>query len=326
MKRTIRCLRFLVLWCLCAWLAPAAAFAELKKITFIPLWSPQAQFTGYYVALEKGFYLQRGLRVSILAGGPETPADVLLEKEKADIGILWLSEAIKKRAQGVRLVNIAQIFQRSALMLVAKKASGIRKLEDLNGKTVALWESFQLQPLALFHKYNLHVNIIPQAHSINLFLRGGADAASAMIYNEYHTILNAGLNEDELTTFFFYDYGLNFPEDGLYMLEKNYNKDPAAAKAFVEATLEGWAYAFKHKDEAVEMVLRRMREARIPANRMHQKWMLNKAEGLISPKGEKADVGVLKKDDYERVASELQKTGLKYKADYASFYRDCLGK
>ena len=160
----------ILLGCVCVGFFPAQAAAATKKLSFIPLWSPQAQFAGYYVALEKGFYRGQGLEVEILNGGPERPADVWLEKGKADIGTLWLSEAIKKRAQGVRLVNVAQILQRSALMLVAKKSSGIRTIADLNGKTVALWESFQLQPLALFRKYNLRVNVIPQAHSINLGL------------------------------------------------------------------------------------------------------------------------------------------------------------
>ena len=313
----------LLLLCACAGSLQAAE-STAKKLSFIPLWSPQAQFAGYYVALEKGFYREKGLAVEILSGGPERPADVLLEKGTADIGTLWLSEALKKRAQGVRLVNIAQILQRSALMLVAKKSSGIRRLEDLNGKKVALWESFQLQPRALFRKHKLRVNIIPQAHSINLFLRGGADAASAMLYNEYHTIMNSGLNPGELTTFFFYDYGLNFPEDGLYMLEKNYNRDPAAAAAFVKATLKGWEYAFENKDEALGIVLRRMREARIPANRMHQKWMLEKMQGLIFPGGTAARAGTLQQADYDRVASELAESGGFKSVAYGSFYKDCV--
>ena len=317
----MKLLRGFLLICCCCGAMPAQAAPAAKKMSFIPLWSPQAQFAGYYVALEKGFYRGRGLDVNILAGGPERPADATLAAGKADVAMLWLSEAIKQRAQGVRLVNVAQILQRSALMLVAKRTSGIRKLEDLNGRTVALWESFQMQPLALFKKYHLRVNVIPQAHSINLFLRGGADAASVMLYNEYHTMLNAGLDPGELVAFSFYDYGLNFPEDGLYMLESTFDRDPAAAAAFVAASLEGWAYAFAHESEAIEIVLRRMREARIPANLMHQKWMLEKMEGLIYPEGSAAHAGELDKADYDRVASELADTGGLKAVDYGAFYR-----
>ena len=124
------------------------------------------------------------------------------------------------------MINIGQIIQRSAFILLAKKSRGINKPEDINNKKVSLWgEEFQIQPRAFFKKYNLKVKIIPQGLSVNLFLGDGVDVASAMWYNEYHTILNSGLNPEELTTFFFYDCGLNFPEDGIYTLEKFFIKD-----------------------------------------------------------------------------------------------------
>ncbi|MDD5242893.1 MAG: ABC transporter substrate-binding protein, partial [Syntrophorhabdaceae bacterium] len=171
-------------------LSMSALYAEttLQSASFIPQWSPQAQFAGYYVALEKGIYQKYGINLNIKMGGPySVPAD-LLEKGEVDFGTMWLSTAVQKRSQGVRLVNISQIVQRSALMLVAKKGRGIQKPEDINGKKVGLWrDEFRLQPLAFFKKFNLHVKIIPQSYSVNLFLRDGVDVASAMWYNEYHT-------------------------------------------------------------------------------------------------------------------------------------------
>jgi len=58
-------------------------------------------------------------------------------------------------------------------------------------------------PRAFFEKYDLDVQVVRQSFSVNLFLRNGVDVASAMWYNEYHQLLNAGLNPEELTTFFF---------------------------------------------------------------------------------------------------------------------------
>jgi NitT/TauT family transport system substrate-binding protein len=111
----------------------------------------------------------------------------------------FLSAALKLREEGLPLVHLAQVTQRSALMLVAYKSHGIHSLQDLDGKKVSVWRDFTGQPEALFRKYHLHVHTVTQGPTINLFMRGGVDAASAMWYNEYHLFLNSGLDEDEVT-------------------------------------------------------------------------------------------------------------------------------
>jgi NitT/TauT family transport system substrate-binding protein len=305
-------------------LSPSAALAaEKKHVSFIPQWSPQAQFAGYYVAKEKGIYEKYGIDANILTGGPHRAAPALLENEEAEFATMWLSTALQKRDQGVKLVNVAQIVQRSALMLVAKVSKGIRNPADLQGRKIGLWSAdFRIQPLSFFKKYNLDVKIIPQSYSVNLFLRDGVDVASAMSYNEYHTILNTGINPEELVTFFFYDHGLNFPEDGLYVLEKTLKRDPEVVKAFVKASLEGWSYAFSHPEEAIDIVLKYMIAANVPANRVHQKWMLTKMKELIlSRDGGTGSLGILKKSDYEGVARELYDSGfVKEIPEFTSFY------
>lgn len=292
--------------------ATAHGESTLKKVSFIPLWSPQAQFAGYYTAYETGIYKKYGLDVTIIQGGPHKPSSELLERGEADIGSIWLSTALQKRSRGVRLVNIAQIVQRSSLMLVAKKARGIRRPDDLEGKKVGLWgDDFRIQPEAFFKKYKVSVKAVPQSYSVNLFLRDGVDAASGMWYNEYHTILSAGINADEITSFFYSDYGLNFPEDGIYVMEETLKKDPTMACAFVKASIEGWVYAFDHPDKAIDIVLAYMRAANVPANRVHQKWMLERMKDIIMPSGKTGGTpGRLRKEDYERVGRELKAGGL----------------
>jgi len=297
----------------------------LKKVSFVPQWVPQAQFAGYYVAYEEGIYKKYGLDVTIINGAPERSPDDFLANREADFGTLWLSTGIEKRAGGIKLVNIAQIVQKSALMLIAKKSSGIREPGDMNNKKVGLWGAiFQIQPRAFFKKYNLTVKVIPQSYSVNLFLRDGVDVVSAMWYNEYHTIINSGYNPDELTTFFFYDHGLNFPEEGIYTLEETFEKDPRLCSAFAEASMEGWKYAFDHPEKALDIVLKYMEEAHIPANRMHQKWMLEKIKDSILIDDVDEVTGMLLADDYYRVAEGLKENGMINEVpEFSTFYKKC---
>ena len=236
----------------------------LAKMTFVPHWLPQAQFAGYYVAREMGFYQKHGIDLTIMTGGPQVSAVQCLEEGKADFASLWLTKGIQRRSIGKPIINLAQLINRSALMLVAKKSSGITTPQDMNGKKIGLWgDDFLIQPQAFFKKYNLKVKTVQQGGTINLFFLDGVDVTIAMWYNEYHTILNSGFNEDELNTFFFSDHGLNFPEDGIYCREDFYLKNEALCRSFVQATLEGWQYAFNHPDQAIETVIKERRDVRV---------------------------------------------------------------
>jgi len=317
---------FFIILPACLLISPAFA-SDLQKVTFLPQWFPQAQFAGYYTAKEKGIYEKHGLDVTILRGGPESPACRTLAQGKTLFATMFLAEAIRQSSGGPRVVNVAQIVQRSGFILVAKKSSGIQNARDLQGKKISLWPDFNLQPLAFFRKLNLRVTIIPQAYTLNLFLRGGVDAASAMWYNEYHSILSAGINEDELTAFFFDEQELNFPEDGIYCLEETWRNDPDLARRFARASLEGWRYAFAHPEEALDIVMKYVEEARINTSRVHQKWMLERMKDIIVPENRNTLTGVLMEKDYMTVARELRSAGLIKKIPlFGGFYVGSSGK
>lgn len=283
----------------------------LKKVTFITHWSPQAQFAGYYVAKAKGFYSRHGLDVEILPSGSNISASQALADGRADFAILWLSQALQKRSEGIGLVDICQIVQQSGLMFLARSEDGICVPQDLDGKKISLWSGdLRLQGEAFINKYGLDVKKIPQGYTVNLFLAGGVDAIMAMWYNEYNTIVNCGVDPESLCTFFFKDHVINVPEDGIYVLEKRYRENPEVAKAFVEASVKGWLYAFTHQDEAVEIVLDRMRDDKIPANSEHQRWMLSSIKDFIIPNNDVLSIGYLSPNDYKAVTAMLKGNGL----------------
>ncbi|MDR3568785.1 MAG: ABC transporter substrate-binding protein [Syntrophobacteraceae bacterium] len=294
-------------------------------ICFIPQWTPQAQFAGYYVAFEKGFYAARGLDVKILEGGPARPSAEWLQKGAAEFATMFLSTAIVERAKGIRLVNIGQIVARSSQVLIAKKSSGIKSFRDMNGKKVGLWGGeLSILPRALFEKYGLHVVAVPQSWSVDLFLRGGVDVASAMMYNEYHAILQAGVDPDELTVFSLGGLGFNVPEDGIYCMESTFEKDPQTCRRFVQASIQGWRYAFEHPAEALGIVMKYVNEARIATNGQHQEWMLDdirKAIDLPPPGGSPAAV---KKSDYMAIGGELMTNAIIHRIPaYSNLFKNC---
>jgi NitT/TauT family transport system substrate-binding protein len=234
-----------------------------------------------------------------------------LEKGIADFAILWLTTALQHRSAGTDLVNLAQIIQRSSMMLISKKTAGIKTIDDMQGKKVGMWEGYVSIPLrALLAEHRIKVREVRQSHTVNLFLRGGIDVTSAMWFNEYHTILNSGYDPDELNVIFLRDQGMNFLEDGIYTMEKTLHQDPVLAAAFVDASMEGWRYSFDHPDETLDIVIKHMREAHLPANRMHQKWMLERMQDMMKPVNPQGKPGHLMAQDYEDAARAMQKHGL----------------
>ncbi len=288
---------------------PAALAQELVEVRYLPHWLHQAQFAGYYMAKEKGIYEKYGLNVVILPGGPNAPAIEKLAAGDTDITSGFLSGAIKAGAHGLDVVNIGQVSQRSALMYIARKSDSIFEPQDFNNKKIGIWRSdFRELPMAFLNKYDIKAEIIPITSTVNLFLRGGIDVMCVMWYNEYHQVINFGINEDELSVFDFYDLELDFPEDAIITMQPYFQQNTMVCRKFVNATFEGWAYAFEHKNETLNVVLRYMEQYNIPANRAHQAWMLNRMEDILFADGPEK-IGILLEADYIKTAGMLLESG-----------------
>ena len=300
---------------------PDSVIPGFRKVRLMPYWVTSAQFAGYYVGIEKGIFRKHGIDLEVLPFDPFKPTKKDIEDGHADFALLWLVNAIELRAQGVDIVNIAQLSSRSSLMLLAKKSSGIRKITDLNGKKAAIWSGFELQPRALFSKYHLDVKMIPIGSTNTLFLLDGVDVINANWFDEYHSILNNGYDSSELVPFFFADYGLNFLEDGIYCLSEKTRTDPLLCYDFVEAALESWMYAFDHPNETLDIVIRIARKENRPVNLSHQQWMLARYRELYIPKGQKKITTELLSRDYKNVSDIMQNSKLINRIiPYDSFY------
>lgn len=294
---------------LIALLALSFADAQTTTIRFAPQWSPQAQFAGYYAALDRGFYKDAGLDVHIIHPTDDESSMDMLNSGKADVISSFLMDGLSSRiAQQIPLVNIAQLLQHSTLMFVAKASSGIDTLKELDNKKVAIWSTgFDKLPRALLKDEGIDVEFVPIYNSINLFLEGGVDAMTVMYYNEYDQIINCGVNEDELNRFFFSDYqGFDIPEDGLYCLKHILKKDKEALRKFVNASLKGWEYIDKNREYALDLVVEMMNKARLANNRAHQRWMLDKVIGQLTPKDKDVKKGHLLEADFQRALNIIQ--------------------
>ncbi|MDD5765521.1 MAG: ABC transporter substrate-binding protein [Candidatus Marinimicrobia bacterium] len=294
-----------------------------KPVVLQVQWFPQAQFAGYLMAKEKGLFQVEGIDVEVRFSDEHTSPITELLEGRADFCTAWISQTL---TLGKPIVNICQVLQKSSLMLVAKKESGILKPEDMNGKTIAIWGGdFSIQPYAFFRKFNIKPNLVPQAYNIDAFLVGAYDVASAMYYNEFNKFYLSGIDQDELVQFFYSDYGLNFPEDGIYCTSLTYEKKPELCRKMRRGILKGWEYAFDHEEETLDILMEYCEKFHVRTNRAHQKWMLNAIkEAVVYQVGDDPTKwGVLKKDDFLRVAEELKQQGfIRTVPQYENFYKE----
>ena len=284
---------------------PAQAQAP-DKVSLGLVWVHQAQFAGYYMAKDHGIYRKYNLEVELRPGGPGIEHLKSLQKGTLDFCSLWLSTAMEARSYNSQLVNLAQILQRSALLLVAMADNGVETIKDLDGRRVGLWGAqFSLAPLALFLRERIQPRVVNQNVSISPFLRGAVDAAAAMRYNELHQIYQAGVDLDSIKVFDLAKLGINFPEDGLYTLESTWRDKQDICRRFVRASLEGWRLAISRPDQALNSVMRRVTAARLATNRPHQAWMLKIINQNVMYGVTKDTMGRLSPKDYDLVGKVL---------------------
>ncbi len=288
---------------------PASA---ADPVTLQLKWVTQGQFAGYYVAKDRGFYEEAGLDVTINPGGPDIAPPQVIAGGGADVIIDWMPSALASREKGVPLVNIAQPFKRSGMMLTCRKETGIASPEDLKGRTLGVWFYGNEYPfLSWMAKLGIPtdgsaggVTVLKQGFNVDPLLQKQADCISTMTYNEYWQVIDAGIPAEDLVVFKYEDQGVATLEDGLYVMEDKL-QDPAFVEKmarFVKASMRGWDWARENPEEAAQIVLDN--DATGAQTEKHQVRMV----GEINKLTEGSD-GTLDEADYERTVQTLLSGG-----------------
>jgi NitT/TauT family transport system substrate-binding protein len=273
----------------------SAKHSSLKKVTLQLKWVPQAQFAGYYAALDLGFYRAAGLDVTIKPGGPNIIPEQVVAGGGAQFGIDWLPSLLASRDQGTPLVNIAQVFARSGMTQITWKSSGIKTIKQMKHKKVANWlGGNQWELFAALTKNGIDPNnssdvtIVSEPFSMGFFVQHQVDSASAMTYNELAQVLESTnpatgklFKLSDLNIIPFQKVGTGMLEDGMFATA-SYLKSAANRKTatkFIGASLAGWIYCRDHVKKCVQFTLK----AGPTLPKGHQTWMMNEINKLIWP-------------------------------------------
>jgi NitT/TauT family transport system substrate-binding protein len=244
-----------------------------EKFIFTPQWTAQAQFAGYYVALEKGFYKQANIDVEIVHPSVTQSAMGRIRNNESHATTLQLAQAIDVVSNGIPLVNILQTSMNNALVIVSRRQ---KNPLTQKGAKVGIWNAgFGQLAICMSIKEGLDYQWIPFASNVNLFVSGAIDATLAMSYNEYYQLKQTGLPLSKDNVYFFCDHGYNVQEDGVYMTRSYYEKHREQARRFAAASRKGWEWAAAHPEETLEIVMRQVEKHNMATNRILQKLMLD---------------------------------------------------
>jgi NitT/TauT family transport system substrate-binding protein len=282
------------------------------QVTLQLKWVTQAQFAGYYAALDQGYYEEEGLDVTIKPGGPDITPEQVVASGGADFGINWMPSLLSTRDKGGQLVNIAQVFARSAMLELTWKDSGITDIAGMRGKKVGVWccgNEWEL--LAALNKNGINpkdksdVTMVNQPFDMNLFLQRQVDAAAAMTYNELAQVLSQK-NPDtgkqytlnDINVISMEEAGTAMLEDGVFVredwIEEEGNED--VAKRFLKASFRGWIFCRDNPEDCLQIVL----DNGPTLGENHQRWMLNEINALVWPN--ENGIGMMDEADFKRTA------------------------
>ena len=260
---------FCVIWSLLLLSLPLRA----ERFVFTTIWTAQAEFAGYYVAKEKGFYREVGLDVEIQHPSLTSSAFNRLQSDECDAAMFSMMSAMDFISQGIPLVNIFQTSMNSSNILVSRW--GKNPLTQKGMKVAIFNANPNYQAIIMSKKEGLDYQWVRFTSHINLFMSGAVDATMVVSYNEYFQLLQAGFKMDENSIYRYSKHGYNIQENGVYVKPEYFKTHRSQVRKFAKASRKGWEWAAAHPEEALEIVMKYVRASKAPTNRVIQKLMLH---------------------------------------------------
>ena len=281
---------------------------QAQKIVFTPQWTAQAQFAGYYVAQEKGFYREAGVEVEIVHPSVTQSAMTRMFNKTSQATTLQLCQAMELADTGTELVNILQTSMNNAMVIVSARGKDPLKQK---GERVGIWSvGFGQLAICMSIKEGLDYDWVRFSTNVNLFVSGALDATLAMSYNEYYQLLQAGMELTDENVYRFCDHGYNVQEDGLYVTLDYYRKHKDQVRRFAQASRRGWEWAANHQEETLDIVMKYVKSNRVASNRIMQRLMLKEVLRLQIDRESKKREFRLRPDMVKRASYLMAENGM----------------
>lgn len=294
-----------------------AGSQNLKKVVLRLKWINQAQFAGFYIAKEKGYYKEAGLDVDIRPGGSDFPSVQMVSSGSEDFGVTGADQILMSREKGAPVVALSVIYRSTPFVLFALKSSGITSMKDLEGQKIGvkLGGNEELTYRAMVKKAGVSAKSIgemPVKYDLSPLLTGQVKAWPGYVINE---VISAEEQGQEVNVIRPSDYGINFYADTLFTTEKMIEKDPETVKGFVQASMKGWDYAINHPDEAAQVTVQYGDQLNID----HETKMMNASIPLLE--ADEGPLGLMEESEWNTLQDSLIDVGfLKKKQDLSKAY------
>lgn len=286
-----------------------------QKVNFLVNWEPQAQFAGYYVALDKGFYAEAGLEVDMKHWSPNAAGSPLdaLSTGMADIATSMLLQGfIETVNNNLDIANIFLSSQRSAMILVSHSDLTNVDLKKVTGSRVGRWKSgFGQEADMLVKKYGINWEWVYFNSGVNLFISKAIDATLCYSFSEFIDLKMAMGDIPENNVVRFANIGYDFPQDALFANRTFLETKRSVVDKFLQASRKGWIYAASHEEETLDIVMKYIKANNYHKNRIQQKLMLEEILKLqINPETGKRDFAPLKASTFNKMKNESSSIGL----------------